>query len=61
LISGASAISVMPLIRLAMMSEPKMTPSTVPRPPFRLAPPITQAAMASSSSSSPMVVVELPG
>src|SRR5258707_15756334 len=43
----------MPLSRLAMISAPSMAPKTVPRPPIKLVPPITQAAIASSSSSCP--------
>ena len=50
----------MPLSRVAMTAAPKRAPSTVPRPPFRLVPPITQAATASSSISSPMLTVAGP-
>ena len=60
LASGDTAISVMPLSRLAMISAPNSTPRTEPRPPRRLVPPITQAATASSSISEPTVVVEAP-
>src|SRR6266487_4743343 len=58
--SGETASSVMPFKRHAMMSAPKRTPRTVPRPPFKLTPPMTHAAMASSSIRSPTVVVEAP-
>ena len=51
LCSGETAISVMPLSSTAMISAPNSTPPTLPRPPFRLVPPITQAATASSSIS----------
>ena len=59
-ISGDTANSVMPLSRLIMISAPNNTPITVPRPPLRLVPPMTQAAIASSSIKSPTVVVEAP-
>src|SRR6185436_18809603 len=45
--------SDIPLSRLAMMSAPSIAPETVPRPPMRLVPPITHAAIASSSMSVP--------
>ena len=38
-----------------MINAPRMAPNTVPRPPIRLVPPITQAAIASSSNSWPGV------
>src|SRR5689334_8442672 len=59
-VAGSSARRDMPLIRHAMINAPQRTPSTVPRPPFNEAPPITHAATASSSMSSPTVVVLLP-
>ena len=43
-----------------MISAPNSTPSTVPRPPRRLVPPMTQAATASSSINDPTVEVEAP-
>ena len=43
----------MPLSRLAMINAPSIAPATVPRPPIRLVPPITHAAIASSSISVP--------
>src|SRR4029450_13253156 len=42
--SGETASSVMPFSRHAMISAPKRTPRTVPRPPFRLTPPMTHAS-----------------
>jgi hypothetical protein len=60
LASGETAISVMPFSRLAMISAPNSTPRTVPRPPRRLVPPMTQAATASSSMSEPTVDVDAP-
>ena len=38
-----------------MISAPRIAPKTVPRPPIKLVPPITQAAIASSSSNCPGV------
>ena len=58
--SGDTARRVIPLSRAVMMSAPKMTPHTVPRPPLSAVPPMTQAAMASSSMRSPTVVVDEP-
>src|SRR6266487_3612647 len=58
--SGETASSVIPLRRQAMIKAPNRTPSTLPRPPRKLTPPITQAAIASNSIRSPMVVVEAP-
>jgi hypothetical protein len=58
--SGETASSVMPFIKLAISRAPKSTPSTLPRPPRRLVPPTTHAAIASSSIRSPTVVVEAP-
>ena len=53
-------LNVMPFNKLAIINAPIIVPSTVPRPPLRLAPPITHAAMASSSINSPTVVVDAP-
>ena len=58
--SGDTAMSVMPLRSVVMMSAPKSTPHTLPRPPRSAVPPMSQAAMASSSMSSPTVVVDAP-
>ena len=58
--SGEIARRVIPFSNAVMMSAPKITPHTVPRPPLRAVPPITQAAMASSSIKSPTVVVDEP-
>ena len=58
--SGETARSVMPLSSAVITSAPKITPPTEPRPPRSAVPPITQAAMASSSMRSPTVVVEAP-
>jgi hypothetical protein len=46
---------VQPLLTTVMISAPTIVPSTVPRPPARLAPPITTAAMMFSSSPTPVV------
>ena len=43
-----------------MTAAPNIVPSTEPRPPLRLVPPITQAAMASSSINSPTLTVAAP-
>ncbi len=37
------------LLRIPIVIDPSNTPSTVPFPPFKLTPPITQAAMTSIS------------
>src|SRR5690606_6189737 len=47
---GSISSMLMPLSRLTMTSAPIMEPVTLPVPPLRLVPPITQAAMASSSN-----------
>jgi hypothetical protein len=49
--NGSRLAMLMPLLRLSITSAPKIAPSTVPRPPSKLVPPITQDAIASSSSS----------
>ena len=41
--------NTIPLLITAMSSAPTSVPQTLPRPPFRLVPPITTAAMTSSS------------
>src|SRR5690606_4103662 len=46
-----------PLSTLAMMSAPKSAPEMLPYPPARLVPPMTQAAMASSSKPFPALAV----
>ena len=42
-------------VRVVKMSTPKTVPTTVPRPPLSSVPPMTTAAIASSSSSWPCV------
>lgn len=49
---GTSSILI-PLSNDAMINAPTITPQTLPTPPAKLAPPITQAAMASNSAFCP--------
>ena len=49
---GTSSILI-PLSSDAMISAPITTPNTLPTPPAKLAPPMTQAAIASSSAFCP--------
>ena len=53
-------LSDIPLSRLAINSAPRHAPKTLPRPPIKLAPPMTQAAIASSSRSTPASGEPLP-
>ena len=47
--NGVTAITLRPKRMAAMVSAPMIAPLTLPRPPIRLAPPITTAAIASNS------------
>ena len=49
----ATSIMLMPLSSADMIKAPMTAPATLPMPPARLVPPITQAAMASSSAMLP--------
>ncbi len=57
---GPAGVTVVIIRKDLAGRAPASTPSTVPRPPRRLTPPITQAATASSSIHSPRSVVEFP-
>ena len=48
-------MSCMPLLITAMIRPPTMAPTTVPTPPVTAAPPMKQAAIASSSNMLPAV------
>lgn len=49
----ATSIMLMPLSRADIINAPITAPATLPMPPARLVPPMTQAAMASSSAILP--------
>ena len=51
--NGSTLMNTSPNWITAMISAPISVPTMVPEPPNRLAPPITTAAMESSSSGSP--------
>ena len=51
-------LSVKTLVRVVKIKTPNTVPTMVPRPPLSRVPPITTAAIASSSQSKPCV--ELP-
>src|SRR5690606_23930298 len=48
-------LSVKTLVRVVKIRTPKIVPTTVPRPPISSVPPMTTAAIASSSRSVPCV------
>ena len=50
----SSPIILIPLFKLAMIKEPSNAPRIAPVPPLKLIPPITQAAIASSSLFNPV-------
>jgi hypothetical protein len=52
--NGETPIKLRPLRIITMISTPISVPMMEPRPPNRLAPPITTAAMASSSIAVPV-------
>lgn len=54
----STELRLSPLSRLAMMRAPRIAPEILPLPPMRLHPPITQAAIAFSSMSCPVVEAE---
>ena len=47
-------IMLIPLFKLAIIKEPNKAPNIAPVPPLKLMPPITHAAMASSSLFNPV-------
>ncbi|OPZ68269.1 MAG: hypothetical protein BWY81_00914 [Firmicutes bacterium ADurb.Bin467] len=51
---GDTRVSVMPLAIIVMNTEPSSAPSTEPAPPFKLTPPITQAAITCISKPLPV-------
>ena len=51
---------LMPLLRLSITNAPRIAPKMLPRPPIKLAPPMTHAAMASNSNSRPASGLALP-
>ncbi len=53
LVGSDAPIWASPASSVAMMSTPKNVLTTEPRPPIRLVPPITTAAIAESSSPMP--------
>ena len=50
----SNPIMLIPLFKLAIIREPNKAPNIAPVPPLKLIPPITHAAMASSSLFNPV-------
>src|SRR6478752_5576338 len=59
-VEGVDGQQVPPLLRRPMISAPHTAPIALPRAPDRLAPPMTQAAMACSSNPVPAVGTPAP-